>query len=461
MYDVIVIGAGPAGLSAAVTADKLGLRVLLLDEQPEPGGQVYRDVARTCERRRADAILLGRDYVRGLSLIERLMTSRVTHLPRTRVWHVDTRRLIAYYSTDGQTQLARTKALILAHGAIERPLPIPGWTLPGVMAAGAAQTLLKSTGIVPSGPIVLAGNGPLLLLLATQLQKAGAEIALLAQSTRWQDYLRASVHIASALRVPTYLSKGMRLQFDIARSSTATRHGLLSVSAHGTGRLEQVSLVFRTHTLRMPASVLLLHEGVIPNTQITRLLGLDHEYDANVRCFRPRVDAFGESSRAGICIAGDGAGILGARAAELSGQIAAWAVAARIGRISVRNKVRETHPLRKKLAAERAARSFLDALFPPSPIATSPEGEALVCRCHEVSAQQITRATHDGCDNADQVKAALRCGMGPCQGRLCAGVTASLVAATRGVAPADMLMQRVRPPLQPLTLGELASLYDA
>lgn len=458
MYDVIVIGAGPAGLSAAVTADALGLRVLLLDEQPAPGGQVYRDVARTCERRSTDAMLLGRDYVRGLSLIEQLGTSRVTYLPRTRVWHIDAARPTAYYCTDGQTRLARANALILAHGAIERPVPIPGWTLPGVMAAGAAQTLLKSTGMVPSGPIVLAGNGPLLLLVAAQLHKAGVEIALVAQTTRWQDYLRASTRVASALRAPTYLSKGMRLKLDIARSSTATRHGLVSLSAQGTGRLEQVTLVFRNLTLRVPANVLLLHEGVIPNTQITRLLRIEHEYDCSARCFRPRLDAFGESSRAGIFIAGDGASILGARAAELSGRLAAWAIAARLGKISNRQKMRATHPLRKKLAAERAARGFLDALFPPSQIATSPEAATLVCRCHEVTAQQIAQAAQDGCANTDAVKASLRCGMGPCQGRLCAGVTAGLVAVARGVAPADMPMQRVRPPLQPLTLGELASL---
>ncbi|MGH8235874.1 MAG: FAD-dependent oxidoreductase [Steroidobacteraceae bacterium] len=458
MYDVIVIGAGPAGLCAAVTANALGLRVLLLDEQAAPGGQVYRDVARTCERRSTDAKLLGRDYVRGLNLIERLGTSSVTYLPRTRVWHIDAARLTAYYCTDGQTQLARASALILAHGAIERPLPIPGWTLPGVMAAGAAQTLLKSTGIVPSAPIVLAGNGPLLLLLATQLHKAGAEIALIAQTTRWQDYLRASTRMVSALRAPAYLSKGMRLQLDIARSSIATRHGLVSLSAQGTDRLEQVTLVFRNSTLRVPANVLLLHQGVIPNTQITRLLRLEHEYDSAARYFRPRVNAFGESSRPGIFIAGDGTSILGARAAELSGRLAAWAIAARLGKISARQEVRATGPLRKQLGAERAARGFLDALFPPSRIATSPEDATLVCRCHEVTARQIAQTAQDGCGTADQVKASLRCGMGPCQGRLCASVTAALIAATRGVAPADMPMQHVRPPLQPLTLGELASL---
>jgi len=458
MYDVIVIGAGPAGLSAAVTANTLGLRVLLLDEQPAPGGQVYRDVARTCGRRSADATLLGRDYVRGLDLIEQLRASSVTYLARTRVWHIDAARLAAYYCSGGQTQSARAHALILAHGAIERPLPVPGWTLPGVMAAGAAQTLLKSTGIVPCGPIVLAGSGPLLLLLATQLLKVGVEIALIAQTTRWQDYLRASTRMPAALRVPTYLSKGLRLQLDLARSSVPTRHGLVSLSAHGNGRLEQVTLAFRDSTLRVPANVLLIHEGVIPNTQITRLLRIKHEYDSSVRCFSPRVDAFGESSRAGIFIAGDGASILGARAAELSGGLAAWAIAARLGRVSERRKVCETRPLLKGLAAERAARSFLDALFPPSRIAANPQADTLVCRCHEVTAQQIARTVQDGYADCDDVKASIRCGMGPCQGRLCAGSTASLVAATREIAPGAVPLQRVRPPLQPLTLGELASL---
>ena len=458
MYDVIVIGAGPAGLSAAVTADALGLRVLLLDEQPAPGGQIYRDVARTCERRSADAVLLGRDYVRGLRLIDRLRTSGVTYLPRTQVWHMDAAKLTAYYCTDGRGHVAHGRAVILAHGAMERPLPLPGWTLPGVMGAGAAQTLLKSTGVVPSGPIVLAGNGPLLLLVAAQLHKAGAQIAMIAQTTRWQDYLRASTRLASALRVPTYLSKGTRMKLDIACSSVASRHGLVSLKAAGSGRLEQVTLAFRRQTLRLSANVLLLHEGVIPNTQITRLLGIEHEYDSSLQCFRPRVDAFGESSRIGFFIAGDAAGILGARAAELAGKLTAWAIAARLDKVSDRQRARATRPLLKRLAAERAARSFIEALFPPSRLSATPEAATLVCRCHEVSAQQIARAAQDGCCSSDEVKASIRCGMGPCQGRMCAGVAAALIAERRSAAPADTPMQRVRPPLQPLTLGELASL---
>lgn len=174
-HDLIVIGAGPAGMTAAATAANLGLTTVLLDEQPEAGGQIYRAVDR------ADphvARLLGPDYRHGATLTQALRASGAEVRHETLVWDVS-RDLTVTALQGGHALQVQAPQVIAATGAIERPSPIPGWTLPGVFNAGAAQIAMKGAGLVPTGPVVLAGAGPLLLLVACQLLDAGVRIAAL------------------------------------------------------------------------------------------------------------------------------------------------------------------------------------------------------------------------------------------------------------------------------------------
>ena len=171
-YDLVVIGAGPAGMAAATLAAGKGASTLLVDENPGPGGQIYRGITTTPLQEKA---LLGVDYWRGDAIATAFRNSEAAYLPSATVWQA-AKGFELGISAHGKTRMIHARRVIGATGALERPFPIPGWTLPGVMTAGAAQTLLKASGIAMDGRVVLAGSGPLLWLIAAQYLAAGRPI---------------------------------------------------------------------------------------------------------------------------------------------------------------------------------------------------------------------------------------------------------------------------------------------
>lgn len=207
LVDVVVIGAGPAGMTAAMTAAQAGLSVVLLDEQEAAGGQIYRSVTRT-DATRLD--LLGPDYAAGKSIASALAASNARHETGAQVWQV-TRDRTVHYLQHGRSNSMVAHHVVLATGAMERPFPVPGWTLPGVMTAGAAQILLKTSGTVPRQPVVLAGCGPLLYLLASQYLRAGVAIRAVVETNTAADSWRAARYLPNALRGWREMMKGLRL----------------------------------------------------------------------------------------------------------------------------------------------------------------------------------------------------------------------------------------------------------
>jgi len=205
--DVVVVGAGPAGMSAATRAARAGLKTVLLDEQNATGGQIYRAIGRASARRKE---ILGSDYTAGAAIANAFAASGARLVTNASVWQVTRERSI-HYLKDGKVGCFDAQRVILASGALERPFPIPGWTLPGVLTAGAAQILLKSAGEVPAAAPVLAGCGPLLYLLGWQYVRAGVPIRALVDTTRNEDRWRAKHHMLSALRAWPFISKGLQL----------------------------------------------------------------------------------------------------------------------------------------------------------------------------------------------------------------------------------------------------------
>lgn len=455
-HDLIVIGAGPAGISAALTAASLGLKTVLLDEQPRAGGQIYRNVTVAPQ---TVTKLLGPDYLYGRTMAEQLERSGVDVRHTTVVWDV-ARDLSVTAMQAGRSFQLRAPQVIAATGAMERPSPIPGWTLPGVMNAGAAQIALKSAGSIPSGPVVLAGGGPLLLLVACQLLEAGAILAGIVETSPAANRWSALPHLPAALRTPAALLKGLGFLRKLRSAGVPWFTGATELAVDGQAQAQALSFKASDRAHSLNASVVLLHHGVVPNTQLTRLMRVEHDWDTAQVCWQPRVDAWGQTSLEGLRIAGDGASIGGALAAESSGVLAALGAAQAIDRLSLAERDARAQPALKALKQQLRIRPFLDALYRPPEWINTPADDAVVCRCEEVTAGRVREMARMGCQGPNQTKFFSRCGMGPCQGRMCGATVSQILAKELGKPMAEIGAYRIRAPLKPVPMASLAALFD-
>lgn len=455
--DLAVIGAGPAGMSAAIEAARLGLSVTVLDEQPEPGGQIYRGIETLMRTRPRHAGILGADYRRGESLVNFFRAAAIDYRPGSEVWSASPQDGVYYRGAGGSAHVS-AKHTLIATGAMERPFPVPGWTLPGVLTCGAAQTALKAYGLVPRGRLVIAGAGPLLLLITAQLVRAGIRPAAVLETTfNMRAALRHALRFAHA---PGYFSKGIALMREVKRAGVRVERAVESLAIKGDGRVQSVEYSRRGKRCEEPADVVLLHHGVVPNGNLAHAMRLQHVWDENQRSFRPKLDRWGRSSVHGVLVAGDSGGVVGAIAAEHAGRIAALAAAEACGRITAGERDAYAAALRDELDRHLAARPFLDALYRPAQRWLAPRAaETIVCRCEEVTAGTIRDiVTRHNCPGPNQLKAYARCGMGPCQGRLCGLTVVELLAECRHTTPAEIGYYRLRSPVKPVTLGEIAAL---
>lgn len=456
-YDLAIVGAGPAGMAAAAVASELKLATVVLDEQPEPGGQIYRGIERLAATRPAHLAMLGPDYAAGLELAHAFRAADIDYLSGTQVWQAEPEGRV-FYRRNGAASLLTAKKLLIAPGAMERPLPIPGWTLPGVLTCGAGQTVLKASGLAPQGRFVLAGCGPLLLLLAAQLTRAGIKPAAVLQTTfnRWA----AAPHLAGFLRMPAYLTKGLALLHELESAGIPLYRNVEKLVIRGDDRARAIGFVCKRSEHSIDVDTVFLHQGVVPNANLGWSLRLDHAWDDIQRCYRPLLDAFGRSSAPGVFVAGDAGGIIGAKGAELMGRIAAIAAAKDLGRLSLGEMVERSNALRAELRRHRGARPFLDALYRPAQHWIAPaDPDTIVCRCEEVRAGDIRRlVSEQHCPGPNQLKSFARAGMGPCQGRLCGLTVVELIAESRGVPVSEVGYYRIRAPIKPVTIGDLAAL---
>jgi NADPH-dependent 2,4-dienoyl-CoA reductase/sulfur reductase-like enzyme len=455
--DLAIVGAGPAGMTAAATAADVGLSTVVLDEQPEPGGQIYRGIERLAATRPRYLEILGPDYAAGLELTRSFRKANIDYLDSAQVWQVEPDGRV-FYRRNGAAGILTAKKIVIAPGAMERPLPVPGWTLPGVLTCGAGQTVLKANGLAPKGRFVLAGGGPLLLLFAAQLVRAGVKPAAILETTfnRWS----ALPHLPGFLAAPGYFGKGLALLRELKAAGIPIHKGVTRLAIKGDMQAREIEFVSGGETHREPVDLVFLHQGVVPNGNLAWSLNLAHEWDDAQRCFHPKLDEWGRSSVPVILVAGDASGIVGAKGAEAMGQIAAVAVAVDLGKINTEECNQRASVARASLATHRAARPFLDALYqlhqrwlaPPDP-------DTVVCRCEEVRAGEIRQlVTTQNCPGPNQMKSFVRCGMGPCQGRLCGLTVVELIAECRGLPVSEVGYYRIRPPVKPVTVGDLAAL---
>ncbi|MEO1456845.1 MAG: FAD-dependent oxidoreductase, partial [Pseudomonadota bacterium] len=300
--DLIIVGAGPAGLAAAARAAEGGARVLLLDDQPAPGGQIWRGVGGAPG---AGDDVLGAEYAAGRAALARLERAGVARAAGATVWQVTAEGEVGW-SAEGRSRLVRAPFVLLATGAMERPMPVPGWTLPGVMTAGGAQTLLKSAALAAEGA-VFAGCGPLLYLVVAQYLRAGVPVAAVLDTTAPAGRLDALAHLPGALLRADLLLKGQRWLGEIRRSGTRVIRGVTDLRILGTERAEGIAYQRdRGAWERIAAAHVFLHQGVVPNPNLAMAAGIAQVWDDTQLCWRPRTDRWGRSSALGLFVAGDG-----------------------------------------------------------------------------------------------------------------------------------------------------------
>jgi NADPH-dependent 2,4-dienoyl-CoA reductase/sulfur reductase-like enzyme len=287
---------------------------------------------------------------------------------------------------------------------------------------------------------------------------AGFKVAAIVETTPKGHLGKAMPHLPAALLSNKILRKGLKLLAGLRKAGVLHYRQATDLKAEGKDAVEALRFTAGGREQRLECAALMIHSGVVPNVQISRSLNLEHDWDELQLCWRPKTDAFGGTSMTAVRIAGDGAGIVGAEAAADAGRLAALGMLADLGKItSAERDSRARAPLAAYRYAVRA-RPFLDALYAPAPAFLVPSDETVVCRCEEVTAGTVRGFVDLGCLGPNQAKSFGRPGMGPCQGRYCGLTMTSVIAAKRGVPMAEVGYYRLRPPLKPITLGELAAM---
>lgn len=452
-FDLVIIGAGPAGMGAALEAREAGLSAVVVDEQVRPGGQIYRNVEHATDSAKR---VLGKDYAGGKALVAAFRRSQAHYIPEATVCHVTDALALGLLTRDG-LEIVSGKRIVVAAGAMERPFPIPGWTLPGVLSAGGVQANLKANGAAPQGKVVMVGTGPLSYLVATQLLDSGlCELAFLDTTPR-SNYLEAMRELPQALLAGNDLLKGLSLLARLRAAARPYQSAIDAMEITGTERAAAVCFSAHGRRGRLDADWVILHQGVVPNTQITQALQCDHAWNPQQLCWQPKTDAWGNTSRPGIMVAGDNLGIIGAYAAEQSGRLSALQAAVELGRLSPSARDARAGKARAALRHHLRIRAFLDALYRPAAGFRVPSGKTVVCRCEDITATQVAEAVALGCRGPDQTKFFTRCGMGPCQGRYCGLTVSELIASRTGLPMERVGYYRIRQPIKPIRLSALAT----
>ncbi|MDF9774118.1 NAD(P)/FAD-dependent oxidoreductase [Pseudomonas baetica] len=446
MKSIVIIGAGPAGIRAAQTLVAHGVRPVLLDEAARGGGQIYR--RQPANFKRSPVKLYGFESRKASALHQTLdeLREQLDYRPETLVWNAEDGALDTLQ--DGRAARLEFSRVIVATGATDRILPVPGWTLPGVYSLGAAQIALKFQGCAIGERVVFAGSGPLLYLVAYQYAKAGAKVVAVLDSSPFS---------AQACALPGLLSQPATLAKGIYYRGWLTAHG---IPVHQGATLKHVEGEQRVQALiwsdakgehRLNCDAVAFAHGLRSETQLADLLGCEFAWNPLNRAWLPQRDRAGRSSIAEVYLAGDGAGIMGADAAEMAGERAALALLEDIG---YQIPTQRTTQLEQLLERIGEFRQGLERAFAfPENWAAGIADDVMVCRCEEVRAGDIREVVREGHWEINRVKAHCRVGMGRCQGRMCGAAAAEIIACESQRAVSDIGRLRAQAPIKPLPFG--------
>lgn len=461
--DLLIIGAGPAGLAAARAAAARGVGVLVLDERPQSGGQFFKPLAPSHQadapldkQFRAGEALVAAAQQAGVRLQQDAVVVGALGSPEAGPAEV-----IAI--VNGREVVYRPRRLLLATGAYERPAPFSGWTLPGVMTTGAAQTLIRAYRVAPGRRVVIAGNGPLNLQLACELISAGVEVAAVLESAakpslrQWRDMLTA------AWTAPDLVGDGASYLWRLRRAGVPVLWSHAVVSASGEGavarvryaRLDADGRPVESEAVDVAADTLCLGYGFIPSTEIARAVGCGHRLvDRHIGYLATETDPVGRTTVEGVFAVGDGVDLGGARVALARGARAGIAIARDLGHAS--DDAAEQAEAERLLQRAETFQAALWSIYraPPVRLGVIPD-DTILCRCEEITAGRLGQEIAAGHDSLGALKRNTRLGMGRCQGRYCTATAALLLEQETGRPRAVEHFLAPRLPAKPVPAGAM------
>jgi D-hydroxyproline dehydrogenase subunit alpha len=442
--DVLVVGAGPAGSLAAALLAEAGLAVVVCDERSTDGGQYYKPLAVEAKER-------DDQFAEGEALARRLSRSGAALWTGATVWFASSEEGVGILR-GGTAIVVKPRSIVLATGASERPSPLPGWTLPGVMTTGGMQTLVRSQRVAPGQRIVIAGSGPLNLQLACELLKLGVPPVAVIDAGPGPSL--GSVPALAALAAADAKTALRGLEY-LARLKRAGVPVLWRLSVTGIDGDERVRCATLTDGRTLSCDAVALNVGFQPQAELARQLGCALRYaPEHAGSIAIETARDGRTSLDKVFAIGDGASIGGAKVALARARLAASAIATALGR----TMADEGHAAEGALARAERFQAALRRLFPPPTFdATSIADATIVCRCEEVTAGDVRRACRSAAPTLATVKRLTRAGMGRCQARFCAGPLTRLVEAEGGPPPDVSAFFAPRPPARPVPLGAIAA----
>jgi NADPH-dependent 2,4-dienoyl-CoA reductase/sulfur reductase-like enzyme len=463
--DVLVVGGGPGGLAAAAAAAESGAKVVLVDERPKLGGQYFKQPSDAFD---VDESALDAQYRRGRELIRRVERSGATVERGVQIWGAATpHELLAVAA--GRALVLRPRRLVLATGAYERGVPLPGWTLPGFMATGAVQTLMRAYQVLPGRRVLVSGNGPLNVQVAAELAHAGARVVALCE-TAPRGVGRTGALARMALAAPGLMRDGLQYLGTLRRARVPMLFSHAVVRAEGTERVER-AVVARLDANGRAVSgserafdvdAVCVGFGFLPSNELARTLGVRHAFDAGLGQLAAVRTAAGRTSVDDVWVVGDGGGTGGARLAQSAGLLAGVDVARTLERTpppALEREARQAERVRRRDA--RFQRALASLYAAPRLLDHLADRDTYVCRCERVSLAAVEEAFAGGIESIGAVKRVTRAGMGRCQGRYCAPVLAELAARRSSTPPEEDAWFAPSPPFKPLPVGLVAAATDA
>ena len=458
--ELVIIGGGPAGLAAAIEARRAGVSVTILEERSSLGGQIYKQFAPGFSV--VDPEEAGHEYRDGRQLIDAAERSGAEVRSGAVVWGIWDKQ-VAWVQDETSAGVIEAACIILAPGARDRPVAFPGWTLPGVLTAGAAKSLVATQRVLPGRRILMAGSGPLALAFSAQLVEYGANIVEVVEAApppRPADLVRL---VASAS--PSVLADAARYRARLLRQRIPLRHSSIIVRAEGANEVERavVATVDR-HWRVVPGTeralevdTILLGYGLETSAELSRLCGCRQRYDLDMGGGLPIRDAWMRTSVPGIFAVGDGSGVAGSKNAIEEGRLAGIAAARDLGHLSPNVANDRARGIRRGLRRLERFRRTLARMYPVGPgIYELATDDTIVCRCEEVTAGDLLALLDEGVTDPNIVRARNRAGMGRCQGRNCSSHVAAMIARRGGVSIDRVEPLTVRPPVKPIPISAIA-----